>query len=179
MTKNCLSWMAVVAILATFWTGQDALFAIPGHRIAERIFPAISSRRRMEGIAQLRAVQRAEEEGAQIVTIWNKSHREHTIIGTGPGDSRRAPDGAVRASGGKRSYCLDADHIGLWSVDRFIAPYDFFTIEWPTSSPSPRCARQRKHSSDRAAQPPSRSGSQGPASLRSGPFCLSRTGLFS
>ncbi len=97
-------------------------------RELEKYSIGVGDRFGMEGIAQLRALQRAEEE-AQIVPVWNKSHREHTIIGTGPGDTRRAADEAVRESGWKRSYYLDADHIGLGSVDRFLAPCDFFTID--------------------------------------------------
>ena len=41
----------------------------------------------------------------------------------------RRPDDAVKALGWKKSYHVDADHIRLETVDRFIAPSDFFTID--------------------------------------------------
>jgi len=61
--------------------------------------------------------------------VWNKSNREHTIIGTEPSQTRIAADEAVKALGWKHPYFLDADHINLKTVDRFIAPCDFFTLD--------------------------------------------------
>ncbi|MGA9117034.1 MAG: tagaturonate epimerase family protein [Bacteroidota bacterium] len=83
----------------------------------------------MEGTAQLRAIQKAEKEGVRIVPVWNKSNREHTIIGTVPPDTRKAADAAVRACGWKGAYHVDADHIGLGTVDRFLESCDFYTID--------------------------------------------------
>jgi hypothetical protein len=82
-----------------------------------------------EGPAQLRAVMRAAEEGVLITPVWNKSHREHTIIGTHPMDVRREADGAVDALEWTSDYCVDADHIGLDNVDLFIEASDFFTLD--------------------------------------------------
>jgi hypothetical protein len=82
-----------------------------------------------EGVAQLRAVQKAEEAGAVVVPVWNKSNREHTLIGTKPDDVRAEADAAVRALGWKRSYYVDADHIGLKTVDSFLAGSNFFTLD--------------------------------------------------
>ncbi len=40
------------------------------------------------------------------------------------------PTAAVKAARtGKARYFVDADHIGLKTVDRFIAPSDFFTLD--------------------------------------------------
>jgi hypothetical protein len=50
-----------------------------------------------EGGAQLRAMQKAEQAGAVIVPVWNKSFREHSLIGTKPDDVRAEADAAVRA----------------------------------------------------------------------------------
>jgi hypothetical protein len=63
------------------------------------------------------------------VPVWNKSHREHLIIGTGPADARRAADAAVKACGWTGAYYLDADHIGIDSVGDFLGPCNFFTID--------------------------------------------------
>ena len=82
-----------------------------------------------QGKAQLAAIIRARGEGVEITPVWNKSHREHSIIGTKPADTRREADGAVRACGWDGAYFVDADHIGLSTVDRFIESSDFFTID--------------------------------------------------
>ena len=82
-----------------------------------------------QGVAQLRALQRAEAQGVAITPVWNKSFREHQIIGTQPADTRRAADAAVRAAGWRRPYFVDADHISLRTVDAFAASCDFFTLD--------------------------------------------------
>src|SRR4051794_19853571 len=79
--------------------------------------------------AQLRACLQAAERGAVVIPVWNKSNREHTIIGTEPASVRAAADAAVRELGWKHPYHVDADHIRLDTVDRFLAPSDFFTID--------------------------------------------------
>ena len=48
-----------------------------------------------QGRAQLAAVVKAKAAGLDITPVWNKSHREHTIIGTQPGDVRQEADAAV------------------------------------------------------------------------------------
>jgi len=79
--------------------------------------------------AQLRACMMAAERGAEIVPVWNKSNREHLIVGSEPASVRAAADEAVRDLGWKNGYHVDADHINLGTVDRFLAPSDFFTID--------------------------------------------------
>jgi len=82
-----------------------------------------------QGKAQLRACVLATELGVEFIPVWNKSNREHTFIGTEPASLRAEADAAVKALGWKRPYHVDADHIRLETVDRFIAPSDFFTID--------------------------------------------------
>ena len=82
-----------------------------------------------QGRAQLRACQLAAELGADVIPVWNKSNREHTFIGTEPASLRAEADAAVAALGWKHSYHVDADHIRLETVDRFVSPSDFFTID--------------------------------------------------
>ncbi|NLL82770.1 MAG: hypothetical protein GX230_00840 [Lentisphaerae bacterium] len=80
--------------------------------------------------AQLRALLRAGTElGTEVAPVWNKSNREHQIIGTRPADARAAADRAVALLGYKGAYFLDADHIGLKNVDLFLEPCDFFTLD--------------------------------------------------
>jgi hypothetical protein len=79
--------------------------------------------------AQLRACVLAAERGVEVIPVWNKSNREHTIIGSDPAVTRAAADAAVRELGWRKPYHLDADHIRLETVDRFLAPCDFFTID--------------------------------------------------
>lgn len=79
--------------------------------------------------AQLQACIQAGAEGAQVVPVWNKSNREHAIIGSEPDSVRAAADAAVKALKWDGPYHVDADHIGLATVDRFMAASDFFTID--------------------------------------------------
>ena len=95
-----------------------------------------------QGVAQLKAIQKACAQGVELVPVWNKSHREHTIIGTSPADTRRAADQAVKQAGWTASYYLDADHISRKNVEGFIPHCDFFTLDvaesigQPASEPS-------------------------------------------
>ncbi len=82
-----------------------------------------------QGKAQLAAIMNAQEQGLEITPVWNKSNREHTIIGTNPADVRREADEAVGACGWKKPYYVDADHIGLANVERFMDASDFFTLD--------------------------------------------------
>jgi hypothetical protein len=79
--------------------------------------------------AQLQACLQAAQAGVTVIPVWNKSNREHLIIGSEPQSTRTAADAAVQALGWSRPYYCDADHINLTTVDRFLAPCDFFTID--------------------------------------------------
>jgi tagaturonate epimerase len=95
--------------------------------------------------AQLRACMKAAENGVDVIPVWNKSNREHTIIGSDPASTRAAADEAVRSLGWTKPYHVDADHINLESVDRFIDSSDFFTIDvadWIGKPPDPGTAQK-------------------------------------
>ncbi len=79
--------------------------------------------------AQLRAFQLLEKDGIHAVPVWNKSNREHTFIGSEPQSVQNAARHAVEALGWSRPWHVDADHIRLETVDRFMACSDFFTID--------------------------------------------------
>jgi tagaturonate epimerase len=89
----------------------------------------IGDRFALQGRAQLRACALALECGVEVIPVWNKSNREHLIVGSEPGQTRQTAQAAVRDLGWTHPYFLDADHIGLQTVDRFIGPCDFFTID--------------------------------------------------
>jgi hypothetical protein len=79
--------------------------------------------------AQLQACRMAAERGATVVPVWNKSNREHAIVGSEPASVRQAADAAVRELGWTRPYHVDADHINLGTVDRFLDASDFYTLD--------------------------------------------------
>jgi hypothetical protein len=79
--------------------------------------------------AQLQACMLAVNAGVEVVPVWNKSNREHTIIGSEPASTRTAADEAVKALHWTKPYFCDADHIGLATVDRFLDACDFYTID--------------------------------------------------
>jgi tagaturonate epimerase len=82
-----------------------------------------------QGLAQLDALILAGRDGIEIAPVWNKSFREHTIVGSRPADVRAEADAAVKARQWKGAYFVDADHIGLKTVDGFLATSDFFTLD--------------------------------------------------
>lgn len=79
--------------------------------------------------AQLQACILAADAGVEVVPVWNKSNREHTIIGSEPSATRAAADSAVKELSWTKPYFLDADHINLKTVQRFLDPCDFFTLD--------------------------------------------------
>lgn len=82
-----------------------------------------------QGKAQLAAFVEAKRSGVEITPVWNKSNREHTIIGTKPADVRREADAAVAEWDWTGPYFVDADHISLANVDGFLAASNFFTLD--------------------------------------------------
>jgi len=82
-----------------------------------------------QGEAQLRAFIMAAGEGVDITPVWNKSNREHLTVGSEPSGTRAAADAAVRNSRWNRPWFVDADHINMSNVDRYIESCDFFTID--------------------------------------------------
>ncbi len=79
--------------------------------------------------AQLMACKMAADRGISIIPVWNKSNREHGIVGSEPGTVRAAADDAVRQLAWSMPYHVDADHINLDTVDRFLDASDFYTLD--------------------------------------------------
>ena len=95
----------------------------------ERFSCGVGDRFGQEAKAQLRAFELLSQRGIQATPVWNKSNREHNIIGSEPDSVRAAADCAVRKLHWDKPYHVDADHINFESVDRFLEPSDFYTID--------------------------------------------------
>src|SRR5215475_3918814 len=99
--------------------------------------------------AQLRACMLAAEQGAEVIPVWNKSHREHMTVGSEPASIRAAADAAVRELGWNKPYHVDADHIRLGTVDGFLASSDFYTLDVADSIGQPAGTDAAKAFADR------------------------------
>lgn len=83
----------------------------------------------LEGEAQIAAFRALRERGGDADIVWNKSNREHVIIGSSPADQARAAADSVKHSGWNGKWFVDADHITMKTVDWFIPHSNFFTID--------------------------------------------------
>jgi len=79
--------------------------------------------------AQLRAIQLTAERGVEVTPVWNKSNREHLIIGSEPGSVLTAAQEAAQELDWKKPFHVDADHITLATFRRFIAASDYYTLD--------------------------------------------------
>ncbi len=79
--------------------------------------------------AQLEAFVMLARQGVEVAPVWNKSNREHSFIGSEPQSVFDAAQAAVKSAGWKQPWHVDADHIRLETVDRFVPCSDFFTID--------------------------------------------------
>lgn len=82
-----------------------------------------------QGVAQLRAIVKANQSGLAISPVWNKSNREHTYVHSHPADVRNEADAAVAALKFTGEYFVDADHINLSTVAPFVESSNFFTLD--------------------------------------------------
>ncbi len=95
----------------------------------ERFSFGVGDRFAHQAKAQLRAFQMLAQDGIDVAPVWNKSNREHTFIGSEPQSVFDAAQAAVKALGWNKGWHVDADHIRLETVDRFMGCSDFFTID--------------------------------------------------
>jgi len=89
----------------------------------------VGDRFAMQAEAQLKALMKADTFGVEVIPVWNKSNREHMTIHSEPAETRMAADTAVKQMEWNKPYFLDADHINLSNVDKFVDHCDFFTID--------------------------------------------------
>lgn len=86
---------------------------------------------------QLRACMMLADQGVEVVPVWNKSNREHKIIGSSPASVRAAAQSAVTALSWTKDFHVDADHITLETVGAFIESSDYYTIDVASSIGQP------------------------------------------
>ena len=79
--------------------------------------------------AQLQACVQLANDGVDIVPVWNKSNREHDFIGSEPQSVFDAGNAAVDSIGWDKGWHVDADHINMETVDKYLECSDFFTID--------------------------------------------------
>ena len=89
----------------------------------------IGDRFSKEGDAQLEAIRQINESGIDVVPVWNKSYREHKIVKSTHATVWDEAKSAVSNAGWTKSFYVDADHIGMNTVDEFIDYSNFFTID--------------------------------------------------
>lgn len=82
-----------------------------------------------QGKAQLQALIEAKKQGLEVIPVWNKSHREHSIVKTVPLSVKQEAESATKALNWSGPYHVDADHINLDNVDLFLEHSDFFTLD--------------------------------------------------
>jgi len=89
----------------------------------------IGDRFTRQGEAQLRAIIRANKNGIPLVPVWNKSNREHQIVKTVPSDTWKEALSATKKLGYNGNWYVDADHINMQNVERYMDHSNFFTID--------------------------------------------------
>ncbi len=82
-----------------------------------------------QAAAQLAAFERLAADGVIVAPVWNKSNREHLFVGSEPPSVLAAASSAVERSRWPHPWFVDADHIRLKTVDRFLETSNFFTID--------------------------------------------------
>ncbi len=102
---------------------------MPPMLILKKFSIGVGDRFAHQAKAQLRACQLIAADGADVVPVWNKSNREHTFIGSEPESVLVAAQAAVAALGWEGGWHVDADHIRLETVERFLPHSDFFTLD--------------------------------------------------
>ena len=117
--------------------------------ILEKFTIGVGDRFAHQAKSQLHAFQLIAADGADVVPVWNKSNREHTFVGSEPQSVLDAAKAAVAALGWKKGWHVDADHIRIETVDRFIPHSDFFTLDVADSIAKPAAPADVKAFVDR------------------------------
>ena len=99
------------------------------HFILEKYSFGVGDRFAHQARAQLKACMQAATQGVEVIPVWNKSYREHTVVGSKPASVRAAAEAAVRDLAWTKPFYVDADHIRLEIVDEFIESSDFYTLD--------------------------------------------------
>ena len=110
----------------------------------EKFSFGVGDRFAQQAKAQLKAFQILARDGVDVSPVWNKSNREHTFIGSEPQSVFDAAQEAVKTLNWKKPWHVDADHIRLETVDKYLASSDFFTIDVAESIGKPASAKDVK-----------------------------------
>ena len=97
--------------------------------ILEKYSFGVGDRFAHQAAAQLRACTQLLNHGISVTPVWNKSYREHAIVGSAPESVRAAAEAAVSKLNWNGPFHIDADHIRLATVDAFIDSSDFYTLD--------------------------------------------------
>ena len=97
--------------------------------ILEKYTIGVGDRFAHQAAAQLQACVKLAEQGINVIPVWNKSNREHSFIGSEPQSVYDAAEAAVAALGWDKGWHVDADHINMDTVDKYLVCSDFFTID--------------------------------------------------
>ena len=97
--------------------------------ILEKYTIGVGDRFAHQAAAQLQACVKLAEQGINVIPVWNKSNREHSFIGSEPQSVYDAAEAAVAALGWEKGWHVDADHINMDTVDKYLVCSDFFTID--------------------------------------------------
>lgn len=97
--------------------------------ILEKYTIGVGDRFAHQAAAQLQACVKLAEQGINVIPVWNKSNREHSFIGSEPQSVYDAAEAAVAALGWGKGWHVDADHINMDTVDKYLGCSDFFTID--------------------------------------------------
>jgi len=97
--------------------------------ILEKYTIGVGDRFAHQAAAQLQACLKLAEQGINVIPVWNKSNREHNFIGSEPQTVYDAAEAAVAELGWDKGWHVDADHINMDTVDKYLGCSDFFTID--------------------------------------------------
>ena len=97
--------------------------------ILEKYTIGVGDRFAHQAAAQLQACVKLAEQGINVIPVWNKSNREHSFIGSEPQSVYDAAEAAVAALCWDKGWHVDADHINMDTVDKYLGCSDFFTID--------------------------------------------------
>ena len=97
--------------------------------ILEKFSFGVGDRFAHQARAQLQSFVKLAAQGVVVIPVWNKSNREHTFIGSQPQSVFDAAQAAVKSLGWSHGWHVDADHIRLETVERFLPCSDFFTLD--------------------------------------------------
>lgn len=100
-----------------------------GSLILEKYSFGMGDRFAHQASAQLQACMQIVANGVDVAPVWNKSHREHAIVGSSPASVRIAAEEAIRKLDWTGTFYIDADHIRPETVDAFVESSDYYTLD--------------------------------------------------